>query len=373
MYLSRELWRFTAGVRWRIAWAVLIGLAAVVAGIARLALLGWLLARVLAGPTLPSLLLAVGLVAAVTVLRGALEYYRTMVAHHTAALVQATLRRTLYAHITALGPAHFGRSRTGDVVLSMVEGIQQLEVYFGQYLPQLAVACLTPVLIFAFVAFIDLPVALVTLVAALVTLGAPVLWRRRESLHSLASSKAYAAYGAEFLDTLQGLATLKAFGQSAARRRLLEDKGRALFQSTMWVLGSNVLTRGIADTGIAVGAVAALALGVYRVHTGAMGLPSLLVILMLGVEVFRPLRELRVVLHQGMLGTSAAHGILAILRAAPEVRERDNGAGRVGTLTPSVAFEEVTFAYPGGRGAAHERLSFSVAPGERIGLVGPSG
>ena len=70
MYLSRELWRFTAGVRWRIAWAVLIGLAAVVAGIARLALLGWLLARVLAGPTLPSLLLAVGLVAAVTVLRG---------------------------------------------------------------------------------------------------------------------------------------------------------------------------------------------------------------------------------------------------------------------------------------------------------------
>src|SRR5207249_4164797 len=227
MYLSRELWRFTAGVRWRIAWAVLIGLAAVVAGIARLALLGWLLARVLAGPTLPSLLFAVGLVAAVTVLRGALEYYRTMVAHHTAALVQATLRRTLYAHITALGPAHFGRSRTGDVVLSMVEGIQQLEVYFGQYLPQLAVACLTPVLIFAFVAFIDLPVALVTLVAALVTLGAPVLWHRRESLHSLARNKAYAAYGAEFLDTLQGLATLKAFGQSAARRRLLEDKGRA--------------------------------------------------------------------------------------------------------------------------------------------------
>src|SRR6266850_1654513 len=183
MYLSRELWRFTAGVRWRIAWAVLIGLAAVVAGIARLALLGWLLARVLAGSTLPSLLLAVGLVAAVTVLRGVLEYYRTMMAHHTAALVQATLRRTLYAHV-----------------------------------------------------------------AALVPLAAPVLWHRRESRHSLARSKAYAAYGAEFLDTLQGLATLKAFGQSAARRRLLEEKGSALFESTMWVLGSNVLTRGIADT-----------------------------------------------------------------------------------------------------------------------------
>jgi len=373
VYLSRELWRFTAGVRLRIAWAVAIGLAAVAAGIARLALLGWLLARILTAPTLPSLLLGVGLVAAVTVVRGALEYYRTMVAHHTAALVQATLRRTLYAHITALGPAHFSRSRTGDVVLSMVEGIQQLEVYFGQYLPQLVVACLTPVLIFAFVAFIDLPVALVTLAAALVTLGAPALWHRRESRHSLARQQAYAAYGAEFLDTLQGLPTLKAFGQSAARRRLLEDKGRALFQSTMGVLGSNVMTRGIADAGIAIGAVAALALGVYRVETGAMGLPSLLVVLMLGVEVFRPLRELRVVLHQGMLGTSAAQGILAILRATPEVREQGEAGARVPALTPSVTFEEVTFAYPGGRGAAHERLSFAVAPGERIGFVGPSG
>jgi ATP-binding cassette subfamily C protein CydCD len=373
VYLSRELWRFTAGVRPRIAWAVLMGLAAVIAGIARLALLGWLLAKVLARPTMTSLLLAVLLVAAVTVARGALEYLRTVLAHHTAALVQATLRRTLYAHITALGPAHFGRSRTGDVVLSMVEGIQQLEVYFGQYLPQLAVAALTPVLIFAFVAFIDLPVALVTLAAALLTLLAPVFWHRRESRHSLARQKAYAAYGAEFLDTLQGLPTLKAFGQSTARRRLLEDKGRALFESTMWVLGSNVLTRGIADTAIAVGAVAALALGVHRVHTGAIGLPSLLVILMLGVEVFRPLRELRVLLHQGMLGTSAAQGILAILRATPEVREDGGGAEPVTALAPSVTFEDVTFAYPGGRGAAHEHLSFSVAPGERIGFVGPSG
>ncbi|HEV8585753.1 MAG TPA: ABC transporter ATP-binding protein [Methylomirabilota bacterium] len=372
MYLSRELWRFTAGVRLRIAWTVLIGLAAVVAGIARLALLGWLLARVLAGPTLASLLPAVALVAAVTVVRGALEYWRTMIAHRTAARVQARLRETLYAQVTALGPAHFTRSRTGDVVLSMVEGIQQLEVYFGQYLPQLVVACLTPVLIFAFVAFIDLPVAAVTLVAAVATLLAPALWHRHESRHSLARSRAYAAYGAEFLDTLQGLPTLKAFGQSGARGRLLEDKGQALFESTMWVLGSNVLARGLADTAIAVGAVAALALGIYRVETGAIGLPSLLVILMLGVEVFRPLRELRVLLHQGMLGMSAAQGILAILRATPMVREAGEPA-RGARLTPSVAFDSVTFAYPGGRDAAHQGLTFSVAPGERIGFVGASG
>ena len=373
MYLSRDLWRFTAGLRWRIVGAVLLGLTAVAAGIARLALLGWLLATILAGPTVGALLLAVLLVAVVTLVRGALEYWRTMLAHHTAARVQARLRSTLYTHVTALGPAHFGASRTGDVVLSMVEGVQQLEVYFGQYVPQLAVAALTPVLIFAFVALIDWPVALVTLLAALVTLLAPMLWHRRESRHSLARQKAYAAYGAEFLDTLQGLPTLKAFGQSGARGQLLEDKGRALFESTMWVLGSNVFARGLADAGIAAGAVAALALGVARVHSGAIGLPSLLVILMLGVEVFRPLRELRVVLHQGMLGASAAQGIVAILRATPQVREAAEAVRLTTPLTPSVAFEDVTFAYPGGRDATHTHLRFAVAPGERVGFVGPSG
>src|SRR5262245_1398484 len=372
MYLDRALWRFTAGVRLRITWAVLVGLAAVAAGIARLALLGWLLARVIEGPATASLALAVTLVAAVIVLRGGLEYYRAMVAHRTAATVQARLRRTIYDHVTALGPAHFTRSRTGDVILSMVEGIQQLEVYFGQFLPQLAVAGLTPVLIFGFVAFIDLPVALVMVAAALLTLLAPALWHRRTSHASLARQKTYSAFGAEFLDALQGLATLKAFGQSAARARLLAEKGQALLQSTMWVLGANILSRGLTDFGMTVGAAAALALGVYRVRTGDMGLPALLVVLMLGVEVFRPLRELRILLHQGMLGTSAARGIVALLEAVPAIRD-PGGRVDAAAVTPSVVFENVTFAYPGGRRPAHEDLSFAAKPGERVGVVGPSG
>jgi len=175
VYFDPRLWALTAGVRGRIAGTVAVGLLAAAAGIARLALLGWLLARVLAGDALTTLVPALVLTALALVGRSALDYARTMVAHHTAARVQAELRRRLYAQVAALGPAHFVRDRTGDVMLSMVEGIQQLEVYFGQYLPQLFVAALTPVLIFGFVAFLDLPVALVVLLAAIAALLAPGL------------------------------------------------------------------------------------------------------------------------------------------------------------------------------------------------------
>ena len=370
MYLDRRLWALTRGVRLRIAGAVVVGVAAVAAGIARLVLLGWLLARILTGEPLAGLWPLVALTAAAVALRSALDYARTMMAHHTAARVQTRLRQTLYDHIATLGPAHFSGARTAEVMLSLVEGVQQLEVYFGQYLPQLFVAALTPILIFGVVAVVDLPVAAVLLGAALLVLLAPGLWHRWDRHASLARNRAYAAFGADFLDAVQGLATLKAFGQSGERGRRLQARSHELFKSTMWVLGTNTLARGITDTGIAVGATAALALGAWRVDAGAMTLPSLLVILMLGVEVFRPLRELRILLHNGMLGLAAARGIFALLDAAPLVRDRAPGPE---PADAGVTFDTVTFTYPGTTGVVHAGLGFTVPPGGRVGIVGASG
>ena len=410
MYVDGWLWAFTRGVRLRIAGATLAGLLSVLVGTARLALLGWVLGRLLAGDPLGRLAWPVAGVAALIALRGLLEYARAMVAHHTAARVQVRLRATLYAQITALGPAHFTQTRTGDVILSVVEGVQQLEVYFGQYLPQLFVSALTPFLIFAIVAAIDLPLAGVILAAALATFLLPALWHRWDSRHSLARSQAYKAYAAEFLDAIQGLRTLAAFGQSGARARLLEERGHSLFQATMWLLGTNTLARGISDVCIALGAAVALGLGAHRVQAGSMELTALVVVLMLGVEIFRPLRELRVVLHQGMLGLSAAQGIRDLLSVQPQVRDiapresTTNGTTSSGPINalgglgggaaplppdqnnrftanpptanpiePSITFEHVTFAYPGNRRPALRDLAFQVAAGERVGVVGASG
>src|SRR4030095_6959190 len=123
------------------------------------------------------------------------------------------------------------------------------------------------------------------------------------------------------------------------------------------VLGTNTLARGITDTGIAVGAAVALGWGAYRAQAGQRDLAGVLIGLLLGVEVFRPLRELRVLLHQGMLGISAAQGIFRILDAEPLVSDRPAAtAADAPRLEPTVTFEAVRFSYPGGRRAAHERL-----------------
>ncbi len=373
MYFDWKLWAFTEGVRARISAAVAVGLLSSAIGVARLALLGWLLGLVFSGTPLDELLPAAAFVGAVILVRGFTEYARVMIAHETAARVQLHIRALLIDKIQALGPAHFGLTRTGDVIVSMIEGVEHLEVYFGKYLPQLLVAGLTPIAIFLFVAFLDLPVAAVLLAAALITLLAPAAFHRWDSKNSMARGKAYGEFASEFLDSVQGLATLKAFGQSRARAAFLADKAQALFRSTMWVLATNSLSRGITDTGIALGAAAALALGAFRVADGTMTLPVLLVILMLGTEVFRPLRDLRSMLHEGMVAQSAAGRIVELLEATPGFEDPAPRAPRLEALSPSIRFEQVSFTYPAGRGITHDRLSFGIEPGERIGIVGSSG
>ena len=372
MHIESRLWQFTHGVRGRIAGCTVIGLIAAALGVARLALLGWLIGQIFSGATASGLWIPIAGITMVMMLRGVFEHWRTMMAHRTAASVQKSLRRILFERIATLGPAYAGRQRSGALTLSLVEGVEQLEVYFGQYLPQLMVAILTPILIFLFVAWIDLPIALVLLGFAVAALVLPLAWHTMDTKNSQARQQAYEAFAAEFLDSIQGLSTLKAFGQSGERARLLAQKSRDLFRRTMWVLGTNVLSRGITDCSIALGAAAALALGASRVSSGAMELTSLLVILMMGVEVFRPLRELRNVLHQGMVGMSAAQGVYGILDARTEVNDVPDHLDAK-SLSPSITFKNVVFRYPGARREVHRDLNFEVTPGQRVGIVGPSG
>ena len=373
MFFDSRLWIFTRGVRGRILASAAIGLLSSLFGVARLALLGWLLAMVFTGEPLSTLLPAAAAVTALILLRGGVEYWRIAMAYDTASRVQLHMRAQLYDKVLSLGPAYFGLTRSGDVITSLIEGVEHLEVYFGRYLPQLLVAVLTPLAIFAFVAFLDLPVALVFLGFAFLALLAPALFQQWDSRASLARSKDYRAYAAEFLDAVQGLATLKAFGQSGSRAKLLADKADRLFKSTMGVLMTSAMTRGITDCCIALGAALALALGIWRYEEGLLPLASLLVILMLGVEVFRPMRDLRELLHAGMLGRSASEGVLGLLKQSPSVTQEAGAVEPTAPLSPSIAFQDVRFSYPGGRGVALDDLSFDVAAGERVGIVGPSG
>src|SRR6478736_5922125 len=191
MHFDLRLWRMTTGLRGRIALAILLGLLALAIGIARFAFLGQFLARLFRSAPAAELVTPLA-----------------------ATLVAILLRAWLDDKIVALGPAWFGAERTGGVMLSIIDGVEQLQTFFGQYLPQVTIAACAPFAIFAFMAFWDVPVAAVMLGAALFTLAAPAVVHERTGQASRTRQVAFKAFGEEFLDAMQGLPTLKAFGQS---------------------------------------------------------------------------------------------------------------------------------------------------------------
>ena len=317
MYFDRRLWQLTRGMRGRVVGTIAIGVLAALVGLSRFALMGLLIAQVFKGAPLSALAVPAAAVAFAVILRGAMEHWRTMSANRTSARVQEALRGKLYDKIAELGPAWFAEERTGGHVQSVVDGVEQLQIFFGRYVPQMSVAALTPILIFGFIAWLDLPVATVMLCFALFGLIAPWSFSGLDREASRNRQAAFRAFSAEFLDAIQGLATLKAFGQSRAYGRQLAQKARALSNTTMWLLTTGLMTRGVIDVAIALGAAAALGLGAYRVSEGVMSIQALLIVLMAGTEIFRPLRDFRAVIHDGMVGQAAGIAINALLDTKP--------------------------------------------------------
>ncbi|MGE8657198.1 MAG: thiol reductant ABC exporter subunit CydC [Achromobacter sp.] len=373
MYFDSRLWQLTAGLRAGMAGGIFLGLLALAAGIARYVFLGQLLARVFEGAPWRDWLVPALCAGAMVLLRALLDHLRTVQANRCSAQVQQTLRARLYDRIVALGPAWFANQRTGGVMLTVVDGVEQLQTFFGQYLPQVAIAAAAPFAIFAVIAFWDVPTALVFLAAALFALFGPMAVHMLDRRASLARTRALNEFGEEFLDAVQGLPTLKSYGQGRTFGQRLAARARALSDNTFWVLSVSLLTRGISDLGVALGAALALTVGAWRVAAGDMSVEALLIVLMAGTEIFRPLRDLRAVLHRGMLGQSAAASIHALMDARPlTAAPAAQAAATPARLDPTIEFDAVAFSYSPQR-PAHQGLSFRIAAGERVGIVGPSG
>ena len=251
MYFDFRLWRLTAGLRGRIALGTFLGLLALGVGIARFAFLG-IPRRLFAGAARRQPALASRPPPSPCCPRAA----RPAPHHHRAPTrggVQEEAARRLYDKIAELGPAWFAGERTGGVMLSIVDGVEQLQSFFGQYLPQSSVAALAPLAIFAFMACWDVPVAARDA-------GAPRCsrWSRptgfvHDRAAAASSRERQGVQGVRRGVPRRGAGPADPEGVRPERRLrppCSPSKARALSDTTMRVLSTSVMTRGITDLGM---------------------------------------------------------------------------------------------------------------------------
>ena len=291
-----------------------------------------------------------------------------------AARVKSNLRESAYLHLRHLGPAYTQSERTGELTAALQEGVEALEGFYSQYLPQLGLAALIPLAILVTVFPLDLLSGLVLLVTApLIPLFMVLIGNLAEGL----TRKQWSMLGklsAHFLDTLQGLETLKQLGRSRDQAASLARTGEQYRATTLQVLRISFLSA-LALELIATLSTAILAVEIgLRLLHGGIAFEQSLLILILAPEFYLPLRSLGQKFHSGAAGISAARRVFAILdQPAPAAALRDPASvSPPPTLWP-LTFHTVSFAYPGSQLPALNRVSLTLQAGQNIALVGASG
>ena len=375
MMVHRKMLALTKGARARIALTVALGLAISGTYIAQGVVVALVVSRILDGEPWTAALAPVGVVALLTAIRAALLRWRETSSMLTAADVKVALRQRLYRALLALGPGYMERTRTGTVQSTLVDGVEALEAYMGYYLPQSIVAVAVPLAVVAYICILSPLVGAVVLACVLAVPLAPRLWDGLLGEYGQRHWRAYTDLNAQFVDSMQGMVTLKALNASERRGRVLQDAAFALYRATMAQLSISMIRNGVVGLAMSAGVAMAVAVGAFQVADGALSLAGLLVVLFLTGECFRPLVELDSYWHKGYMGVSASTGVFALLDAKPEVADREAATARPKpSSTPkSIDFVNVTFAYHPDNAPALNGLSFSVDAGQSIGLVGQSG
>lgn len=281
--------------------------------------------------------------------------------------VKRTLRRRIYEKLLALGPDYTQKVSTAEVVQLSVEGCEQLETYFGQYLPQLFYAVLAPVTLFFMVAPICLPAAIVLLVCVPL-IPATIVAVQKVAKRILGKYwDEYAQLGDSFLENLQGLTTLKIYQADAERHKAMNAEAERFRVVTMKVLSMQLNSIIVMDIVALGGAVAGIGVGLGFAAAGSIDLFSCLFIILISSDFFLPMRQLGSYFHVAMNGIAASDKIFRLLKLPePEPRPLTTEQG------DHFAMNRASFAYEEGRPVL-TNVSLDVPSVGLTAIVGESG
>ena len=344
--------------------------------IAQARVLSAIIAQVfLNGATLEAVSGALLALLVIIVARAGLSYASEVSAFQVAVRVKTDLRQRVFEKLLQLGPTYLRGERTGELTNTAVDGIEALEAYFSQYVPQLALAALVPLTLLVFVFPIDRLSGVVLLLTApfipllMILIGAAAEALTRQQYKSLSFMSAH------FLDVLQGLTTLKILGRSRQQIETIARVSERFRDTTLSVLRVAFLSAFALEM-IATISTALIAVEVgLRLLSGTLPFESALFILVLAPDFYAPLRLLGTRFHAGLSGVAAAQRIFEILEKPVsgeknlEFRSQNSESRNQWQV---IRFEAVQFAYEDDR-AALNGVTFEIKQGERVALVGATG
>lgn len=341
-----------------------------VANIVMIFILSNLLAQILDGKAFDfkRLLPYLGAIAAVMFVRYLCGYASSQTSFFASSEVKKVLRQKMYKKLTRMGASYSEKVSTSEVLQVFVEGVDQLELYFGKYLPQFFFAMLAPITLFAVLVFVSWKASVVLLICVpLIPLSIVAVQKIAKRL----LSKYWGVYtnlGDTFLENIQGLTTLKVYQADERKNVEMNEKAEEFRRITMKVLTMQLNSVSVMDIVAYAGSAVGVVIAIIQVKNGTITLPQAFLIIMLAADFFLPLRLLGSFFHVAMNGMAASDKLFKLL----DTKEDEHGAEIPKNLDGDIEIKDLSFSYDNEKTVLND-ISATFKKHELISIVGESG
>ena len=341
-----------------------------VANIVMIFILSNLLAQILDGKAFDfkRLLPYLGAIVAVMLVRYLCGYASSQTAFFASSEVKKVLRQKMYKKLTRMGASYSEKVSTSEVLQVFVEGVDQLELYFGKYLPQFFFAMLAPITLFAVLVFVSWKASVVLLICVpLIPLSIVAVQKIAKRL----LSKYWGVYtnlGDTFLENIQGLTTLKVYQADERKNVEMNEKAEEFRRITMKVLTMQLNSVSVMDIVAYAGNAVGVVIAIIQVKNGTITLPQAFLIIMLAADFFLPLRLLGSFFHVAMNGMAASDKLFKLL----DTKEDEHGTEIPENFDGDIEIKDLSFSYDGEKTVLND-ISATFKKHELISIVGESG
>ena len=374
MMLNRRVIELTKGIKCSILFKALLGVAVSGTYVAQAVLLGKIVGQLYSKEELSVVIQSILYVSAIIASRLILIYYNSVYGKKIIGKVKNILRRRIYDKLLKLGPAFLDDERTGKLGSTMVSGVDYLEGYLTLYIPQILVCVIACGAMLIYVFSLHYVLGIISTAALIAVLISPVAFGKILSESSNAHWAAYRNLTAEILDGIQGITTAKTYNAQERLGKLLKEKMRTLFSETMRNLKVNLAEIGISNFASGIGTSFTLAVAALLTSVHIIPVSSLLILLFMTNEVFRPANELAAYFHQGFMGITSMGGIFALLDEEEKIK--DEGTKTIDIKSADgfeIKYKNIEFAYSQKKNTVFKNLNFTVAKNEKLAVAGESG
>ena len=282
--------------------------------------------------------------------------------------VKLKLREMIYSKLLKIGASYNEKVQTSEVIQVAVEGVDQLETYFGAYLPQFFYAMLAPLTLFVVMSFISFPCAIVLLICVpLIPVTIVAIQRWAKKLLSKYWGQ-YTALGDTFLENLQGLTTLKIYSADEYKNEQMNEQAEKFRKITMKVLTMQLNSITIMDLIAYAGAALGIIISVSQFRNGNISLWGCLLIILLSADFFIPMRQLGSFFHIAMNGMAASDKIFRLI----DLEEREAPSEEIPLVSKDIAISNLKFSYTEDREILHG-VSLNFPENSFTAIVGESG